>query len=139
MTSEPSSVAPKKSILLVEDTNTVTALIQIYLMGWKVEFRLARNGREGLALALESPPDLVITDVQMPELDGFGLCAALRSNLKLHDVPVLLVTSLNDEASRQQGRLVGATAFLTKPVSNKELRAQVAALLQLDPEKGTPV
>lgn len=126
------------SVLIVEDTNTMAALLQIYLMGWAVEFRVARNGKEGLEMALEKPPDLVLTDVQMPIMDGFALCAAMRADPRLHKVPVVLLTSLSDEASRKQGRLVGATAFLSKPVSNKDLRAQVAQLLHLDPERGLP-
>jgi twitching motility two-component system response regulator PilG len=125
-------------VLIVEDTNTMAALIQIYLMGWPVEFRVAKNGQEGLKMAMEKKPDLILSDVQMPLLDGFALCAAMRADLKLHNVPVVLLTSLTDEASRKQGRLVGATAFLTKPISNKDLRAQVATLLKLDPERGTP-
>lgn len=127
------------SVLIVEDTNTVAALIQVYLMGWSVEFRVARNGKEGLLMALQRKPDLVLSDVQMPEMDGFALCAAMRADPKLHTVPVVLLTSLKDEASRKQGRLVAATAFLTKPVSNKDLRSQVATLLKLDPERGTPL
>ena len=126
-------------LLIVEDTNTMAALIQIYLMGWPITFRVAKNGKEGLMMAMEETPDLVLSDVQMPLLDGFGLCAALRADPKLHAVPVVLLTSLTDEASRKQGRLVGATEFLTKPVSNKGLRAQVALLLNLDPERGTPL
>ena len=128
----------KFSVLIVEDTNTMAALIQIYLMGWSVDFRVAKNGREGLQMALEQKPDLVLTDVQMPVMDGFALCAAMRADPSLHGVPVVLLTSLKDDASRKQGRLVGATAFLTKPVSNKDLRSQVAQLLHLDPERGTP-
>lgn len=127
------------SVLIVEDTNTMAALIQVYLMGWSVEFRVAKNGKEGLAMALERKPDLVLSDVQMPEMDGFAFCAAMRASPSLHPIPVVLLTSLKDEASRKQGRLVGATAFLTKPVTNKDLRVQVASLLHLDPERGTPV
>ena len=126
-------------VLIVEDTKTMAGLIQIYLMGWPVTFRVAKNGEEGLILASEDPPDIILSDVQMPVLDGFGLCAAVRADPALHAVPVVLLTSLSDEASRQQGQLVGATAFLTKPISNKALRAQVAALLKLDPERGTPL
>ncbi len=127
------------NVLIVEDTNTMAALIQIYLMGWPLEFRLAKNGKEGLLMAHEKKPDLVLSDVQMPEMDGFALCAAMRADNQLHHVPVVLLTSLTDEASRRQGRLVGATEFLTKPISNKGLRSQVAQLLGLDPERGTPV
>lgn len=129
----------KYSVLIVEDTNTVAALIQVYLMGWAIDFRVAKNGKEGLQMALEQRPDLVLTDVQMPEMDGFALCAAIRADPKLYQLPVVLLTSLKDDASRKQGRLVGATAFLTKPVSNKDLRSQVASILRLDPERGTPV
>ncbi len=125
-------------VLIVEDTNTMAALIQVYLMGWPVEFRVAKNGKEGLLMAMEKKPDLVLSDVQMPILDGFALCAAMRADPKLHHVPLVLLTSLTDEASRKQGRLVGATAFLTKPISNKDLRAAVATLLKLNPERGTP-
>ncbi len=126
-------------VLIVEDTNTMAALIQIYLMGWPIVFRVAKNGQEGLTMAMEETPDLVLSDVQMPLLDGFGLCAALRADPSTHSVPVVLLTSLTDEASRKQGRLVGATEFLTKPISNKGLRAQVAQLLNLDPDRGTPL
>lgn len=128
----------KYSVLIVEDTNTVAALIQIYLMGWSVDFRVAHNGKEGLRMALEQKPDLVLSDVQMPEMNGFALCAAMRADHTLHSTPVVLLTSLKDDQSRKQGRLVGATAFLTKPVSNTDLRSQVASLLNLDPVRGTP-
>lgn len=75
----------------------------------------------------------------MPEMDGFALCAAVRSHTTLHQVPVVLLTALEDDASRTHGRLVGATAFLTKPVSKAALRAQVASLLPLReaPASGT--
>jgi twitching motility two-component system response regulator PilG len=67
----------------------------------------------------------------MPGMDGFELCAALRSDPVLHGTPVVLLTSLNDDASRRKGRLVGASAFLTKPVSVDELRRTVSEILKL--------
>jgi twitching motility two-component system response regulator PilG len=86
---------------------------------------------QGLAKAREIKPDLIISDVQMPEMDGFALCAAVRADGALHATPFLLLTSLKDEASRQRGRLVGASAFLNKPVSVDELRERVRELLKL--------
>ncbi len=118
-------------VLLVDDTRTLLSLIQVYLMGWSITFIEARNGMEGLQKAREHRPDLVITDVRMPGMDGFELTAALRSDPLLHPTPVILLTSLNDDASRRKGRLVGATAFLSKPVSVEELRTQVGNILKL--------
>ncbi len=118
-------------VLLVDDTRTLLSLIQVYLMGWQIEFVEAKDGTEGLARAREHRPDLVISDVRMPGLDGFELCAAIRADRALHQTPLVLLTSLADEASRKKGKLVGATAFLTKPVSVEELRKTVGDILRL--------
>ena len=120
-------------VLLVDDTRTLLSLIQVYLMGWHLEFHEAKDGLEGLSKAKELKPALVVTDVRMPGMDGFELCAAIRADAGLHDLPVVLLTSLNDETSRKKGRLVGASAFLTKPVSVDELRQIVGTLLKLPP------
>jgi len=122
---------PRLKVLLVDDTRTLLSLIQVYLMGWSIAFLEAKDGIEGLRKAREHRPNLVITDVRMPGMDGFELTAALRSDALLHHTPVILLTSLNDEASRRKGRLVGATSFLTKPVSVEELRRQVGNILRL--------
>lgn len=118
-------------VLIVDDTKTLLSLIQIYLMGWGLEFVEAHDGLEGLRKARESRPDLVISDVRMPEMDGFELCAALRADPALHATPVVLLTSLADAASRSKGSLVGASAFLTKPVTVQDLRSVVGSVLKL--------
>jgi twitching motility two-component system response regulator PilG len=118
-------------VLLVDDTRTLLSLIQVYLMGWQMEFFEAKDGLEGLAKAKAHQPDLVISDVRMPGMDGFELCAALRADKVLHATPIVLLTSLNDDTSRKKGKLVGASAFLTKPVSVEELRKTVGGLLKL--------
>ncbi len=134
MTGVGSRVGAMK-VLIVEDTKTITNLIQVYLMGWGFEFHDASNGAVGLARAREIKPDLIISDVQMPEMDGFALCAAIRADPALHKIPVVMLTSLKDEASRQKGRLVGATAFLNKPVSVDDLRDKVRTILKLPTTK----
>ena len=120
-------------VLLVDDTRTLLSLIQVYLMGWQLEFHEAKDGLEALAKVRELRPALVVTDVRMPGLDGFELCAAIRADPVLQATPVVLLTSLNDEVSRRKGQQVGASAFLTKPVSVDELRQIVGTLLQLPP------
>lgn len=118
-----------QTILLVEDTRTITALIQVLLMGWDFRFVVARDGEEGLIRARASRPDLIISDVQMERCDGFEFCAAIRADTVLRDTPVVLLTSLNDQTARDRGAQVGATAFLNKPVTAEQLRDTVAGLL----------
>ncbi|MFY2561467.1 response regulator [Corallococcus terminator] len=118
-------------VLIVEDTKTITNLLQVYLMGWGLEFIDAPNGVEGLSKARELKPDLIISDVQMPLMDGFALCAAVRADSHLHNIPFMMLTSLKDDASRQKGKLVGANAFLNKPVSVDDLRSKVSDMLKL--------
>ena len=118
-------------VLIVEDTKTIANLLQVYLMGWGLEFFDATNGVTGLQRAREVKPDLIISDVQMPEMDGFALCAAIRADPALYATPFVLLTSLKDDASRQRGRLVGATAFLNKPIAVDDLREKVRDILKL--------
>src|SRR5512140_3483392 len=118
-------------VLIVDDTKTLLSVIQIYLMGWGLEFVEAYDGLEGLRKARQSRPDLVISDVRMPEMNGFELCAALRADPALRATPVVLLTALSDAASREQGLLVGASAFLTKPVTVEALRSVVRKALKL--------
>jgi twitching motility two-component system response regulator PilG len=118
-------------VLLVDDTRTLLSLIQVYLMGWQMEFIEAKDGLEGLEKARAHKPELIISDVRMPGMDGFELTAAIRSDRVLHAVPVVLLTSLNDETSRKKGKLVGASAFLSKPVAVEQLRQTVSRILGL--------
>ncbi len=120
-----------QKVLIVDDTKTITSVLQVYLMGWGLEFSEAKDGAEGLRRAKEVRPDLIISDVQMPVMDGFELCAAIRFDKELCRTPVVLLTSLKDDASRAKGRLVGATAFLSKPIAVNELRVQVSKILNL--------
>lgn len=112
-------------VLIVDDTNTLRSLVQIYLLAQGWEFMEAKDGAEALEKVRADRPDVVISDVRMPVMDGFELCAAIRSDPELREIPVLLLTMFGDDASRQRGRLVGASAFLTKPISPEKLRDAV--------------
>jgi CheY-like chemotaxis protein len=115
-------------VLIVDDTQTLRSLVQIYLLAHGWEFLEARDGAEGLEMVRAARPDVVITDVKMPVMDGFELCAAIRSDPRLRTTPVVLLTMLDDERSRARGQLVGASAFLTKPVTPDALREAVRAV-----------
>jgi twitching motility two-component system response regulator PilG len=94
-----------------------------------VEFLVADGGTAGLVEARMHRPDLVVTDVKRAGLDGFQLRPAFRGDPAIAGTRVALVTPLDDETSRKKGRLVGATAFMTKPVKAPALRAPVSSLL----------
>jgi CheY-like chemotaxis protein len=114
-------------VLVVDDTNTLRSLVQIYLLAHGFEFAEAQDGAEALEKVRALRPDVVVSDVRMPVMDGFELCAAIRSDPALRGTPIVLLTMLDDEASRERGRLVGASAFLTKPISPEKLREAVRA------------
>ena len=120
-----------RRVLIVEDAKTITLLLQIYLMGWGLEFLEARDGREGLETARRERPDLVVSDVQMPAMDGFELCAAIRRDPLLHATPFVLLTGMKDADARARGEAAGASAFLHKPIVVDDLRATVRRLLDL--------
>ena len=123
-------------ILLVDDTKTLISVLKVFLMGWDLEFREAHDGVAALGLAREWKPDLVISDVRMPGMDGFELTANLRADPALAAVPVILLTSFGDELAKKKAKLVGATAFLTKGGSLDELRTTVRDVLKLPDRKG---
>lgn len=118
-------------ILLIDDSKTMRLLVQVYLMDLKPEFHEAESGTAGLAMAQTVRPDVVIADVQMPGLDGFALCQAIRKSPGVEKTPVLLLTTRTDDAARAEGKRVGCTAFLNKPIAADQLRVQVLAALGL--------
>jgi PAS domain S-box-containing protein len=118
-------------IVLADDNadmrSYVTALLAPY---YSVE--AVPDGEAALAAARRARPDLVVTDVMMPRLDGFELLAAIRADDELRRVPVVLLSARAGEESRIEGLGAGADDYLTKPFSARELLARVGALLELD-------
>jgi two-component system chemotaxis sensor kinase CheA len=105
----------RKTILVVDDSVTTRSLERNLLSAAGYHVRLAADGDEALAsLVTEGPPDLVITDVLMPRLDGFTLTARLREDPRFRELPVILVTSLDTPADKARGVAVGADAYIVK-------------------------
>lgn len=89
----------------------------------------SQNGLQGLETALTLLPDLVITDVMMPQMDGFEVCSKLKSNILTSHIPVILLTALNEPEKQIGGFQTGADAYITKPFDERVLLAQVASLI----------
>jgi putative two-component system response regulator len=93
--------------------------------------RTAGDGAEALRLIRGEPPDLILMDVMMPGIDGIEACRAIKQDLSTRLIPVVLVTSLDDAASRMRGIEAGADDFVSKPINAPELRARVRTLLRI--------
>ncbi|MCA9981162.1 MAG: response regulator [Anaerolineales bacterium] len=123
----------KPTILVVDDHPAVRMIITRVLSPQGYEIITATNGHEALVLANEIKPDLILLDVMMPDgLNGFEVCRRLRQNPILHDVPIVMVTALDDRASRLEGIESGADDFIIKPFDPVELRARVANITRLN-------
>ncbi|MFQ3581344.1 MAG: response regulator [Chloracidobacterium sp.] len=119
-------------VLIAEDDPASRTLLQIWLRRDGYEITSVDNGKAALEAARQIRPDLVLSDVMMPEMDGFELCRQLRADPQLGEVPIVLVTTLADKASRLQGIEAGADDFISKPYDNAELRARVRTIVRLN-------
>ncbi len=117
-------------ILLAEDNGDLREYI-LRLLGKEYAVKAVSNGALALEAARRNPPDLVLTDVMMPELDGFGLLKHLRNDASLRGIPVILLSARAGEESRLEGTDAGADDYLTKPFSARELLARVNAHVKL--------
>lgn len=115
-------------ILLVEDNKDVNTYIKT-LIGDQYNVIVARNGQDGIQLAENHIPDLVITDVMMPVKDGIQLCIEMKQNVMLNHIPVIMLTAKSSDADRIQGLRCGAEAYIKKPFQSEELFACMHNLL----------
>jgi PAS domain S-box-containing protein len=116
-------------ILIAEDSPTQAAQLEYHLTSEGYQVIAAANGREALAAAGRHKPTLVITDVVMPEMDGYMLCKSLKAQPQLKDVPVILLTSLSSPQDVLQGLECGADNFIRKPYNPQYLLSQVEYIL----------
>ncbi|WP_194975145.1 hybrid sensor histidine kinase/response regulator transcription factor [Aquiflexum lacus] len=117
-------------VLLVEDNYKVRSFIIEEL---KPYYKIieAENGREGLFLALKKIPDLIISDVMMPEMDGIELCQKLKSDEKTSHIPIILLTAKSEEDTILKGLQVGADDYMLKPFGIKQLLVRIQKLIEL--------
>jgi signal transduction histidine kinase len=125
-----SAPADAPEVLVVEDNVDMRRLLY-HLIGKEFRVRLAINGRDGLEKAKESAPDLILTDVMMPEMTGTELCAAIKGDPELQRIPVIIVTSKAEREMKIQGLELGAEDYVTKPFHPRELLARVRGVVRV--------
>ncbi len=126
--SEKKSVKNKPKILIVEDNNDLVYFLYSLLEN---DFLLERavNGQLGVETAFKIIPDLVISDIMMPEMDGYELCKTLKNDFRTSHIPIIILTAKADFESRISGYKTGADAYLSKPFEQQELRTVINNLI----------
>jgi signal transduction histidine kinase len=120
------------TILIVDDDPTARETLVAMLDGENYDLRLAKDGIQALELLEQFQPDLILLDVMMPGMDGFEVCRRIRSTPPLAEVPILILTALDDRDSLLKGIESGADDFLSKPVDRRELTARVRTITRLN-------
>ena len=117
----------KEKILVVDDEASIRRILETRLSMIGYDVVTAADGEEALDVFRSTSPDLVVLDVMMPKLDGYGVCQELR---KESDIPIIMLTALGDVADRITGLELGADDYVVKPFSPKELEARIRSVLR---------
>ncbi|MCG2612752.1 ATP-binding protein [Terrimonas sp. NA20] len=123
-------VQHNETILIVEDNEQLREFMNISLRE-NYQILLAQNGEEGIIMATEQIPTLILTDLMMPHKNGYELCEVLKKDERTSHIPVIMLTAKTDQDSRIHGLETGADAYLSKPFDKRELIAQITNLIQL--------
>lgn len=121
----------KANLLLIDDSESQSTQIVVALERLGYSVRRASSGAEGLRLAREQVPDLVLLDVVMADIDGFAVCRWLKVNADTRDIPVIMLTQRTAVADRIAGLNIGADDYLPKPFDDQELEARIFAALRV--------
>ena len=127
----PASDGYVPRILIIDDNPTNVLLAKACLKGEGVTYEVAPDGEQGLELATERPPDLILLDIMLPGLDGYQVCEKLKANPRTRHVPVLMITALQELDDKIRGLRAGAEDFISKPFNRAELQARVRSLLRV--------
>lgn len=117
-----------KRVLLAEDEPNIVESLTFLLERAGFEVSVASDGRQALGAALESPPDVLVLDVMLPELDGYEVLRQLRADGRAAGLPVLMLTAKGQREDRETALACGADMFMTKPFANAEITAAVVHL-----------
>ena len=123
---------PMSTLLIVDDEPSARETLVAMLEGQDYQLELAKDGIQALKMLEKIPVDLILLDVMMPGMDGFEVCRRIRSTAKLAEVPIIILTALDDRASLLRGIEAGADDFLSKPIDRQELSARVRTITRLN-------
>jgi DNA-binding response OmpR family regulator len=117
-------------VLVVEDDRDISELVERYLQKAGFATELTSSGRDALKVLAERPPDVLILDLMLPQVDGLEVCRVARSNARTAAMPIIMLTARAEESERIVGLEIGADDYIAKPFSPNELVARVRALLR---------
>ena len=132
------SGSPRSKVLIADDNPQILELLEAYLEPLDVRVRLAADGEAALTAVERDPPDLILLDIMMPKRSGFEVCRILKDDPRYRDIPIIMVTALNEAGDLERARECGGDDFLSKPVNKIELLARVQNLLKLRHLKRSP-
>ena len=118
-------------VLVVDDNQQNRELLQVYLEDVDCRSIPAADGPEALEIIAKDPPDLILLDVMMPKMSGFEVCRRVKNDPKTTQIPVIMVTALNEFGDIERGIDSGTDDFLSKPVNKLELLTRVKTMLKL--------
>lgn len=128
---DPGTEIPPR-ILIIDDVPVNIAMVQALLMSEGYDLVSAGSGEEALRMVAEQIPDLILLDIQMPDMDGYEVCERLRGDPETEGVPVIMFTATESESeSKAKGLRTGANDYVTKPVAKDELLARIETQLRL--------
>jgi len=119
-----------KMVLVVDDCRTTKKIVSLYLNNAGLKTISAGNGVEAIEKLVTSEVDIIISDLNMPQMDGAGLIEWVRTNPSYRNIPIVILTTENDNIRKSELLNKGATAFLTKPITKENLIAEVTRILE---------
>lgn len=122
---------PKSNVLVVDDNPQNVELIQAYLETLDCTTQVAVDGIDALEKVAAHKPDLILLDIMMPRMSGFEACRRLKADPATRDIPIIMVTALNELGDIERGVESGTDDFLTKPINKLELLTRVKSLLRV--------
>jgi len=125
----------KEKMLIIEDEKDIVKMLDYNLKKEGFKTLSAYNGEDGLDMASKENPDLILLDLMLPEIDGFDVCKALKSDPKTSHIPIIILTAKDQETDKIVGLELGADDYVTKPFSPRELIARIKAVLRRAKEK----